>query len=338
MKARLKRKDHLSVDVVSYEKKTGRWVYKNNVDKDLPVRMVVDVDSYKKLPTKVQRRDGARNLRTHTEDSVADTGATVLCGGKHLLDGLGIKKTDLIPSSISLEAANGEAIFIMGAVPVQVTMLKNGITMGEPQLEFLHISKQLEQVLLSRDLLKNFSSISPEFPYPPNIKPTYATLFTGQDMGDTNNNEKIAPCRCPVRTIDPQLPELPCEPTEENIPIMKAYLLQYFESSTFNECEHQPLPLINGPDFEIKVREGAVPIVVRVPATIPIYWREKVKKQLDRDVEMGVLEWVPMNTPETWCSRMVVTAKHNGEPRRTIDLQGLNDASVRQNHHTEPPI
>ena len=53
---------------------------------------------------------------------------------------------------------------------------------------------------------------------------------------------------------------------------------------------------------------------------------------------MGVLEQVPLNTGETWCSRMHITRKHNGEPRRVVDFQELNKASLRQTHPTEPPF
>ena len=35
---------------------------------------------------------------------------------------------------------------------------------------------------------------------------------------------------------------------------------------------------------------------------------------------------------------MVVVPKHSGEPRRTVDLQALNRASVRQTHHTRSPF
>ena len=35
---------------------------------------------------------------------------------------------------------------------------------------------------------------------------------------------------------------------------------------------------------------------------------------------------------------MVVCRKHNGEPRRTVDLKKLNDVSVRQTHPTQPPL
>ena len=57
-----------------------------------------------------------------------------------------------------------------------------------------------------------------------------------------------------------------------------------------------------------------------------------------RDVALGVIEPVPVNTPVTWCSRMILVPKHNGQPRRCVDLQALNRASVRQTHHTRSPF
>ena len=59
---------------------------------------------------------------------------------------------------------------------------------------------------------------------------------------------------------------------------------------------------------------------------------------LDRDLALGVLEVVPENTPMTWCHRMVICRKHNGDPRRTVDMQKLNNVSVRQCHPTQPTL
>jgi hypothetical protein len=60
------------------------------------------------------------------------------------------------------------------------------------------------------------------------------------------------------------------------------------------------------------------------PCHVPLHWQEKVHKDLVRDVKLGVLEKLPTNTPTTWLSHMVVTAKSNGDPRRTVDYQPLN--------------
>ena len=74
------------------------------------------------------------------------------------------------------------------------------------------------------------------------------------------------------------------------------------------------------------------------PIPVPFHFKELVKKDLDRDVRMGVLEKVPQGDISEWCSRMVITPKANGKPRRTVDLQELNKATLREVHHTPSPI
>jgi hypothetical protein len=49
-----------------------------------------------------------------------------------------------------------------------------------------------------------------------------------------------------------------------------------------------------------------------------------VKKDPDSDVALGVLEDVQMDRSMTWCNRMVICRKQNGDPSRTVDLQKLN--------------
>ena len=63
-----------------------------------------------------------------------------------------------------------------------------------------------------------------------------------------------------------------------------------------------------------------------------------MKKSLDQDVRLGVLEEVPIGEPVTWCHRMVVCAKKNGKPRRTVDFQPLNAHAKRETHHTPSPF
>ena len=53
---------------------------------------------------------------------------------------------------------------------------------------------------------------------------------------------------------------------------------------------------------------------------------------------LGVLEVVPENTPMTWCHRMVLCRKHNGGPRRTVDMQKLNNVSVQQCQPTKSSL
>ena len=86
------------------------------------------------------------------------------------------------------------------------------------------------------------------------------------------------------------------------------------------------------------VDPNAKPVAVHKPTLVPIHWREKVYLDLERDVRLGVLEKVHPNTPVTWCSRMVITPKSDGTPRRTVDLQPQNRHAVRQTHHVSSPF
>ena len=53
------------------------------------------------------------------------------------------------------------------------------------------------------------------------------------------------PCQWPKRSLPPsELPQLPCEATEENLPALKQFIMNHFAASAFNCCEHQPLPLM----------------------------------------------------------------------------------------------
>ena len=47
---------------------------------------------------------------------------------------------------------------------------------------------------------------------------------------------------------------------------------------------------------------------------------------------------LPTNAPTTWLSRMVITAKSNSQPRRTVDYQPLNKYMQRQTFPMETPF
>ena len=53
---------------------------------------------------------------------------------------------------------------------------------------------------------------------------------------------------------------------------------------------------------------------------------------------LDVIEPVPVGELVTWCHRMVICAKKNGEPRRTVDFQALNPRATRETHHTPSPF
>ena len=152
--------------------------------------------------------------------------------------------------------------------------------------------------------------------------------------------ETAKECQCPQRVLPPEPPKnLPFPPTEENIPKLKVWIEKVYASSTFNQCQHCPLPMVKGsPPLRLYVDPEAKPVAAHKPCPIPVHFQAEVKRTLDRDLTLGVLEPVPIGTPSEWCSRMVVATKQNGKPRRTVDLKMLNRVAKRQTHPTESPF
>ena len=95
---------------------------------------------------------------------------------------------------------------------------------------------------------------------------------------------------------------------------------------------------MDGPPLHLMVNPDAEPVAHHSPIPVPLHWQDEVKTGLDQDVRLGVLEEVPIGEPVTWCHRMVVCAKKNGKPRRTVDFQALNAHAVRETHHTPSPF
>ena len=118
---------------------------------------------------------------------------------------------------------------------------------------------------------------------------------------------------------------------------MREWLLEYFGASTFNTCPHRPLQQMKGPPLEIHVADDAIPRACTKPSQIPLHWQQQVYDDIKRDEALEILERVPYGEETTWCHRLVVTRKHNGSPRRTVDLSPLNKYCTREIHSGESP-
>ena len=95
---------------------------------------------------------------------------------------------------------------------------------------------------------------------------------------------------------------------------------------------------MEGPPMRIMIDNDAKPVAHHTPVPVPLHWQDEVKAGLDQDVLLGVIEPVPIGEPVTWCHRMVICAKKNGKPRRTVDFQQLNKHATRETYHTQSPF
>ena len=277
--------------------------------------------------------------KPHNTLALPDSGCQNMLVGIKTIYKMGLCKNDLVPVTLSMRSANEGDICLLGAILVRVWgRSDSGIIVETKQM--CYVTDGIDRVFLNRDALLDMGIIPASFPTIGQFSSSPSGGWGGESRTNAITTEKIT-CACPRRSKPPPLPSsLPpgISATEIDREKLETWLKEYYSSSTFNVCEHQRLPLMTGEPLQLHTDPEAIPVAANKPIPIPIHWRAQVKADLDRDVALGVLEKVEVNTPVTWVSHMVLAAKHDGTARRTIDLQPLNKHAFRQTHHTEPPF
>ena len=176
-------------------------------------------------------------------------------------------------------------------------------------------------LVLSREVCEKLHMLSSNFPKEEarSVSCVGAEVSTGSSVvGKT--------CGCPARVPAPDPPAmvgLGVQMVDENRAELENIIREHYSDSVFNVCKHNVIPVMTGEPLRIVVDPSIKPHAVNKPVPIPIHWKDQVREQLESDCAMGVIEPVPVGTPVTWCARMCVVPKHDGTPRRTVDLQAL---------------
>ena len=274
---------------------------------------------------------------------VADSGAQSNLWGLREFKEAGFSIKDLKPVSVKIRAANKNPIRILGAFDAKF----QGTSPGKTPISscgVTYVSDTVNGFFLSYDTMVDLCVLSRNFPTIGECLITNETNIAVNETtcttpGKYDMCESNTPCQCPPRSDVPKPPSvLPFTPIESNIDKMRDWLLNEFSASTFNICPHRPLKQMEGPPIEFHVDDTAESQPCHTPSLISIHWQQKVKEDLDRDEALGVIEKVPYGTPVTWCHRMVITKKHDGTLRRTVDLSPLNKFCRRETYATESPF
>ena len=83
-------------------------------------------------------------------------------------------------------------------------------------------------------------------------------------------------------------------------------------------------------EYHIQLKQNAVPFALCTPRRVALPLLPKVKAELTRMEDMGVISKV--EAPTEWCAGMVVVPKPDGNIRICVDLTKLNESVCRAKH------
>ena len=87
--------------------------------------------------------------------------------------------------------------------------------------------------------------------------------------------------------------------------------------------------------YHIQLKDDAMQFVLSTPRRVALPLQPKVKSELQRKEQLGVISKV--DEPTDWCAGMVVVPKQDGKVRICVDLTKLNE-SVRRERHILPSV
>ena len=80
--------------------------------------------------------------------------------------------------------------------------------------------------------------------------------------------------------------------------VLKKLMVGRYMSSAFNNCRNQNLTtMFTEQPLQLFADPTIKPVAIHKAAVIPIHLKAQVKADLDRDVRLGILEKVDLNSP-----------------------------------------
>ncbi len=300
----------------------------------LEVHVTLMPAAYKKLG--IEWSGSRKKLnKSHKSDALTDSGCQTCTAGEDFLDDIGCPTSYLVPTSHRIMGITSASLGIIGSALLRIE------AGGEVTRQMVHISKNARGLYLSETALKQLKVLKDDFPQPSLTGSGTEEPITAQCCTDEGAPACLerAPA-CLERAPTPDRPdEIPFEPIPENRVKLERWFINEFAGSSFNTCSHQHLRGMTGVPMKVVRKKLSVDHPkAYTPIPVAFHFKSQVKKDLDRDVRLGIIEPVPQGEVGDWCSRMVITPKASGKPRRTIDFQALNKATLREIHHTPSPF
>ena len=210
-------------------------------------------------------------------EAVADTGCQTSTCGVDIMKSLRIPARYLIPTSHGIMGITDTRLNIIGTLMLKITYME------KTTRQMVYVTSNSMGLYLSEKALSDLGLIDSKFPSSQDSKAAPAKISPVKDE-----------CECIPHEPAPEPSEqIPYPATEDKKLNLKSWLVERFKSSAFNTCEHQPLKEMTGDPMKIHFKDSYTPHAVHTPIPIPHHWEEKVKKDIDRDVKLDILEKVP---------------------------------------------
>ena len=179
----------------------------------------------------------------------------MVVAGPAQLHKMGITKRELIPLSNGVSTADNEGLGLLGGVLVNISgQSEDGRSITTKQL--CYIAEGIDCLFLSKQACKELGIIGENFPtIGDHPKESHKSPNLASMTGDNSERVESRPCDCPTRTLPPPAPTtLPFPASEENREKLGSWIKEKYSSSAFNQCSHQPLPLIRStPPLQLHV-------------------------------------------------------------------------------------
>ena len=95
--------------------------------------------------------------------AIADTGCQSCLAGTSLLKQLGLKVSNLTPTSMKMRAANRDPIQILGALALRITCMDDS-RQKRTTRQIVYISNATDKIFLSMEACRDLGIIPPTFP------------------------------------------------------------------------------------------------------------------------------------------------------------------------------
>jgi hypothetical protein len=257
-------------------------------------------DKLELVEVKIENIDGKKEKIK----ALPDTGANITAFEPEILPKLGLSVDNLVIETKIPKSADRSTLRTLGSVQVRIS--KSGRT-----TEFVtaYIIKNLKQPILSRQVLRELGMIPQNLPF------AQLTISNDADFGN-GSIEKL----------------------EEALRQAQAKRGQQVSAASTSKIE-----LGQGPELDkiandlIDLEEGSVPFNKGLSRTVPEPCTEKLKKELELQLSLGLIEQVPAGEKSNWLHPIVVAPKKDSSILLCVDLRMLSKYVKRPENPQRSP-